>query len=256
MNYTIAIHKPYDFKTVLAFLKRHEAYGIEKVTDNSYIRYIPNANSYATVKVTKDSDILLVCISGCEPNDEILHKVKHLFDTQHNPNILPKISGVRVVGCFEPFEVAVSIILGQLISVKQATKKLQQLIEAFGRHITDGVYSFPSPKQLIDADIEKIGITKTKAGAIRTLSQMLETKEFEFSNELGFDEISKQLLSIKGIGPWTTQMILMRCFHYKDAFAKNDLFIKKAIDLGVVDELSWQGNRAYLTHYIWNKEFL
>ncbi len=253
-DYIIPLHKPYDFDVVLAFLERHAAYGIEEVKNGNYYRYIPYDDSYGTVKVTINNDENLhVSLTECINNTEILRKILRLFDTDHNPEFLPVKSGVRVVECFDPYEVAISIILSQLVSIQQATQKLEQLIRLFGRRIESGIYCFPSPKDLRNKNIEKIGITKMKATAIRSLSEKIHIGEIGFLDDISYAEIEKRLLSIKGIGPWTTQIIMMRCFSYKDAFPGNDLFIQREIKKGSVDESSWQPYRAYLAHYIWGE---
>ncbi len=254
IDYIIPVHKPYDFNMAIAYLERHAAYGIEKIENGHYYRFIPCGDLYGTVRVAVfDHGNLCVSVSECVNNGEILNKIEQLFDTSHKPSSLPIISGVRVIGCFNPYETAVSIILGQLISIQQATKKLGKLVRMFGRRIDDGIYAFPSPSSLISKDIEKIGITKIKAAAIRSLSEQISSKKFRFSYDISLDEIEKQLLSIKGIGPWTAQLIMMRCFSYKDAFPRNDLFVHKAITQDGVDESLWHSNRAYLTHYIWGR---
>ncbi len=247
-EFKIPIHQPYDFKMVLAFLKRHEAFGIEEVGEECYLRYVPVDDGYRVIKVmmSESGDALSVL---CQDDD--LEKIKHLFDTDHNPKTLPKLTGIRVVGCYDPYEVAVSIILGQLISVVGATKKLAQLIKEFGKDSRDNIYHFPTPKKLIDAPLETLGITKAKSSAIRSLS--LASYHDKIFLEDDFSKARERLLSIKGIGPWTTEMIMMRCFKDRDAFATNDLFIQKAIKENIVDEELWISNRAYLTHYIWNK---
>lgn len=259
IDHIIPVHKPYDFIMVFAYLERHLAYGIEKVENGNYYRHVPCGDSYETFKVTVfDDSNLCVSLPECINNDGVLSKIKRLFDTDHKPNSLPIISGVRVIGCFDPYEIAVSIILGQLISIQQATKKLEQLIMAFGERIEDEVYAFPLPGILMSKEIEKIGITKIKATAIRSLSELVESEPFWFARDVGFDAIEKQLLSIKGIGPWTAQIIMMRCFSHKDAFPRNDLFIQRALQKGGVDECGvdeslWYSNRAYLAHYIWGR---
>jgi len=258
----LLVRKPYDFATTLAYLKRHAAHGIEKVTSNAYERYIPNKQSYSTLRVTfnKKQDALQINLKGVELGQvsQLLVKLRRLFDVDHNPAHLPdtlpaRQAGVRVPGSFDPFETAVSIILSQLISVQQATLKLAQLIQQFGTLLDQKtLYSFPAPADLLAAEVETIGITRTKANAIRVLSSMVHDKELHFSYSSDLNTTRKLLLSIRGIGPWTTEMILMRCFCDADAFPKNDLIIRRALDQGLADESLWRTNRSYMTHHIWN----
>ena len=260
---SIIVRKPYDFKSVLSFLKRHAAYGIEKVDKHFYKRYIPNKESYSTVTVTINAtqDALQLSLKNCELNKicEILVKIKRLFDVDHNPAHLPKSipskqAGLRVPGSFDPFEVAVSIIMSQLISTKQASQKLSELIQRFGTAITNKtIYAFPTPETLMNAEIETIGITKNKANAIRALSAMVHDGTLHFRYSFDVLETRKCLLSIKGIGPWTTEMIMMRCYNDADAFPESDLIVKRALEQKLVDETPWQTNHSYLTHYIWNE---
>ena len=259
----ILIRKPYDFDNILSFLKRHAAQGIEKVGNNCYKRYIPNKELYATITVTinNSQDALQLSLKGCELNQicKILAKIKRLFDVDHNPAHLPesipaKQKGLRVPGSYDPFEVAISIILSQLISIKQASQKLSELICQFGTEIDNkAVYAFPSAEKLMNAEIETIGITKNKANAIRTLSSMVDAGTLHLNYSSDLQETRECLLSIKGIGPWTTEMIMMRCFNDADAFPKSDLIIKRALKQKLVDETPWQTNHSYLTHYIWNE---
>lgn len=259
----LLIRKPYDFDSILAFLKRHAAHGIENVTSNYYERYIPHQRSFSTARVTlnKQKDALQVYLTAVELNQipQILLQLRRLFDVDHNPAHLPntltsKQAGVRVAGSFDPFETAVSIILSQLISIKQATLKLSQLIQKFGSKLSeDAIYQFPTPATLMDAEIETIGITRTKADAIRILSAMVLNEKLSFSHSADLDETRKLLLSIRGIGPWTTEMIMMRCFCDADAFPKNDLIIKRALEKGLVNDTHWRTNHSYMTHFIWNE---
>lgn len=252
--YFLDIHQPYDFETVLAFLKRHAAFGIEKVIDKNYIRYLPYLDTYGMVEVElENKSQLRVTISSWQNHEDILSKIKQLFDTEPNPISLPIKTGVRVVGSYNPFETSISIILGQLVSIKQATNKLEQIVKLYGKQIDEQIYAFPSPQDLQDKEIEEIGIPKTKAGAIRKLAKIVFTKELLFSQIADIKATERKLLSIKGIGPWTSQIILMRCFSYKDAFPSNDLFIKRAIADSFVDESLWPNQRAYLTHYLWKQ---
>ncbi len=250
-SYQIAIRQPYDFKTVLAFLQRHAAFGIEEVSETKYTRYLSENSKFEVER--KEQSHLQVKIFSFNSHEAILNKIKRLFDTEHNPKSLPITTGVRVVGSYEPFETSVSIILGQLISIKQATNRLEKLIKLYGQKLNEQVYSFPKPEDLINQEIEEIGIPETKAQAIRALAEIISTRELVFSEIADIIASERKLLSIKGIGPWTSQLILMRCLGYKDAFPKTDLFIRRAISDGLVDEHLWRNKRSYLTHYLWSE---
>jgi AraC family transcriptional regulator of adaptative response / DNA-3-methyladenine glycosylase II len=261
---SLMIRKPYNFANMLAFLKRHCAKGIETVHNNRYERYIPNKLHYSKLSVTINTkqDSLLITLDNFKPSQfyHVLLRLRRLFDVDHNPSHLPlaiedEQAGVRIPGAYDPFEVAISIILGQLVSIKQATNKLSILIQQFGLLLDEdlGIYRFPDPADLQNAIIEQIGITRTKATAIRTLATMVHNKDFFFSHSADLTNTRKKLLAIKGIGPWTTELIMMRCFGDADACPANDLIIKRALEQELIDETVWKTNRSYMTHYIWNK---
>jgi len=261
---SIIVRKPYNFTAMLAFLKRHGAEGIERVGSDYYERYIANEQSYSKilVSINKKHDRLLISLDGFKPAQfyPVLLRIRRLFDADHNPIHLPlpandPQAGVRIPGAYNPFEVAVSIILGQLISIEQATGKLSALIKRYGLLLDTelAIYRFPDPAKLRNAATHEIGITRTKASAINALSAMVDDKELIFSHSADLVKTRKKLLSIKGIGPWTTEMIMMRCFGDADASPASDLIIKRALEQNLVDETPWKTNRSYMTHYIWNK---
>jgi AraC family transcriptional regulator of adaptative response / DNA-3-methyladenine glycosylase II len=260
----IPIRQPYDWRTVISYLKKHEVYGIELIDNGTYRRFVPQKDSFGTVVVSEnaDKDFLNVGFINIPLRDvrSILPRIKSLFDTDHNPLHLPAAkklvpNGIRVPGSFDLFETAISIILGQLVSVEQAKSKLKVLIQNFGRKIGDyesgEVFEFPSPATLATAAIEKIGIPKTRADAVRELSQAVADGSINFGSHIGFSEAVDRLLTIRGIGPWTAAMIAMRCLGDPDAFPEADLIINRAIKQKLVSQTDWASSRAYLTHCLW-----
>lgn len=259
----LMVRQPYNFNRVLSYLKRHRAQGIEKITETYYRRYTPTKTGYATITITMNQkrSCLQSHLLGFTPTQisSAILQLRRLFDIDHNPHHLPlpvsaPEAGVRVPGAYDPFEVAVSIILGQLISVKQATAKLGSLIHQFGCCLDkeQAIYAFPAPQVLKQAEVEKIGIPRAKASAIRSLSHQVENGSLHFSHSTDLRRTRDKLLAIKGIGPWTTEMILMRCFGDTDAWPANDLIIQRAINQQLVKEADWKTNRSYMTHHIWN----
>src|SRR5206468_3774120 len=103
----------------------------------------------------------------------------------------------------------------------------------------DAVYAFPSPSRLATARIERIGIPRTRARAIRGLARAVRDGEIDFHSHADFSSVTAKLLAIKGIGPWTATMIAMRCLGDPDAFPEFDLIVRRALDNKLVNEDEW-----------------
>lgn len=257
----IPVRPPFDWKNTLAYLKRHETGGLERVDADSYTRYVPHGRAFARVRVTFDakSPSLIVDSRGFALTDlrPVLLRLKSVFDADHNPAGLPKSAkGIRVPGGFDAFETAVAIVLGQLISTAQAKAKMDALVARFGRPAgadEDGfaVVGFPAPSVLRDAPVEEIGIPRMKARAIRALARLAERGGLPLLPGADPGEARRLLLSIDGIGPWTAEMIAMRCLGDSDAFPSGDLVVRRALDAKIADEAAWSSSRAYLTHVLW-----
>ncbi len=261
----LMVRSPFDWKSILAFLGRHETYGVEKVYDDRYVRFIPQKNNYAKIEISYDqkNSSLNLSLSGVELTEirSLINRIKQLFDVNHNPNDLPKSKrippkGIRIPGAFDTYETAVSIILGQLVSTEQAKAKMKSLMLKYGHPVASSpeeVYFFPTPGKLKTAALEELGMTRYKANAIRELSRLIDEEGLQLDQSADINETKKRLLNIKGIGPWTAEMIAMRCLGDSDAYPKKDLIIMRALEAGLVDEEEWSSLKAYLTHILWRE---
>jgi AraC family transcriptional regulator of adaptative response / DNA-3-methyladenine glycosylase II len=259
----LLVRPPYDFKTVLAYLKRHEVYGVERVTGTEYVRFLSKDGPWAFLRVREGAQghTLEVHLNGVPLSEVrlILASLKSLFDVEHNPHHLPKygaqMTGVRVPGSFDPFETAVSIILSQLVSTAQAKSQLKALVLRYGRKMgEDGqgeIFEFPESSKLGAARLEEIGLTNVKAHALRELARLVADKKLRLNPSADIEQTRAQLLAVKGIGPWTAEMIAMRCLGDPDAFPRKDLIVQRALEQNLVQEQDWVSSRAYLTHCIW-----
>jgi AraC family transcriptional regulator of adaptative response / DNA-3-methyladenine glycosylase II len=260
----LPVRPPYDWDVVLAYLRRHETHGIERVDDKSYMRYVPSGDSFGWFRVARGprGDHLDVSFHGMALAEirTALARIRGLFDTSHDPASLPRHArlspgGVRVPGCYDPFETAVSIVLSQLVSTANAKARLTKLVQRFGRRLgeADGepVFAFPEPARLADAPFEELGLTRAMAGALRSLAAAVASGALDFRAPVDFATADSQVLGIRGIGPWTTAMISMRCLGNPDAFPEGDLIVRRAIDTRLVDPADWTASRAYLVHCLW-----
>ena len=121
--------------------------------------------------------------------------------------------------------------LSKSIIYQQLSGKVAKII--YHRFITLFESNQPNPKKYLKINVVKlkeIGLSRQKISYIKNLSEFF----IENNNLIDFDkftdeEISKKLLSIKGIGQWTVDMFMMFTMLKIDILPLGDLGIKKAI---------------------------
>ena len=155
--------------------------------------------------------------------------------------------------------------LSKSIIYQQLSGKVAKII--YTRFLSLFKDKIPNPNQYLDitkSDLKGIGLSKQKINYINNLSQFF----IEQDNQLKFktdseQEISKQLIAIKGIGQWTIDMFMMFTLCKTDILPIGDLGIKKAFkELYNLKELPsesfmkemsvpWQPYRTIACCYLW-----
>ena len=270
----IPVIAPFDSDHMFGFLKNHCVLGVESVTSNSYRRAFKVKDATGSVAVSyheKNSQLdVALSISDTTSIRECIERVRDLFDARLNPHahlndLVTKdpiascylsTLGIRVPGAWDSFETAICIILGQLVSVEQAKFKVKKLVETLGQkiknpHHPDCSHFFPTAEILAQTSLNGIGITKVREQAIRELARKVVARELDLSRSSDIEKTKEQLLSIKGIGPWTVEMIAMRCLGDTNAFPKNDLIIKRALAQHQIPKGDWSPWNSYITLALW-----
>jgi DNA-3-methyladenine glycosylase II len=118
-------------------------------------------------------------------------------------------------------------IMSQQLSTKVATIIHNRFLALYGGEE-------PSPQQILDTPFEKlraIGLSNAKTNYVKNVAQF----EIEFgmnAQKLGKmenEEVIAYLTQIKGVGRWTTEMLLMFALGREDVFAVDDLGIQNAM---------------------------
>ncbi|HIA31020.1 MAG TPA: DNA-3-methyladenine glycosylase 2 family protein [Candidatus Marinimicrobia bacterium] len=128
------------------------------------------------------------------------------------------------------FKSLVRSIIYQQLSGKSAFAIYSRYLQLFNST------EFPSPQQVIaipDSHYTSIGLSRQKTCYIKEIAQAFSNKEIVPENipKLEDDEVRKQLIKIKGIGPWTIDMFLMFTLNRPDILPVNDLGIQKGFKL-------------------------
>lgn len=288
---------PYAWREQLEFLRMRAIPGVESVQvpmgerDGAYVRAVrlpkhDGAYAEGAIRVTrhpkKDALILQAQDSLAPVLPLVIARVKDLFDLrcdvdavfEHLASMasidarLP-IKGLRVPGCFDPFEMAVRAVLGQQITVKAASTLAGRIARELGHPVASAfaevICVFPTAED-IEARGARLGDELGQLGVIRTRQRTIAALAHAFARGdvdcgYGCDPLSQieKLRALPGIGDWTAQYIAMRALRYADAFPATDLGVKKALaprGEREIRELSraWSPWRAYATLNMWNLE--
>ena len=129
----------------------------------------------------------------------------------------------------------------------------------------------PTPQQILDTPFETlrgIGLSNAKTTYVQNVCQFFIDEKITDSKlqKMSNEEIITYLSSIKGVGQWTVEMILMFTLGREDVFALDDLGIQqsfaKLYDIDTADKKNlrkkmmevsakWSPYRTYACKYLW-----
>lgn len=168
---------------------------------------------------------------------------------------------LRPPGCWDPFETTVRAVLAQQITVSGARTIAGRLVERLGapvlgleEHGLDRL--FPDPATLAEASLDGIGLTRSRAAALRTVAEAT-------ADGLGLSgpDTAQHLIGLKGIGEWTAAYVALRTGD-PDAFPASDIGLREAVsrltggprpDTREMRELSqrWRPWRSLAAIHLW-----
>jgi DNA-3-methyladenine glycosylase II len=156
----------------------------------------------------------------------------------------------------------VRTIVGQQLSVHAARAIYARLTDQFGGRP-------PTPAEILEADPEAMraaaGLSHAKVGFLRSLAEHVLRGELELErmDELSDEDVTAELVAVKGLGPWSADMFLMFQLERPDVVAVGDLGIRRAIehayglddlpDGAAVERIAepWRPYRTLACRYLW-----
>lgn len=123
------------------------------------------------------------------------------------------------------FSSVVHHIIGQQISTKAQATIWQRMKSSFG-DVNAAALSVASISEL-----QSFGMTFRKAEYIQDFANKVRDKEFDLQRIALMPDADaiKELVSLKGIGVWTAEMILLFCLQRPDIFSFDDLAIQRGL---------------------------
>lgn len=242
---------PFDWDGLIAFLGPRTIPGVERVQDGTYARTfrLDGASGHFIARPDPKARALVldVVTDRAAPLVRIAERASRLFDLAADPGVIGEAlskdrelrrllrarPGLRVPGAWDGFECAVRAILGQQITVKGATTLAGRIAREFGRATDSGDPTlsllFPEAGELIHSELERVGLIRSRANAIRGLARAVDAGELDFDAIIGLDVFEAAMTRLPGIGRWTAQYVAMRAAGEPDAFPASDLVLRRRL---------------------------
>lgn len=123
------------------------------------------------------------------------------------------------------FSSVVHHIIGQQISTKAQATIWQRMKDSFGDVNAAAI------AEASISELQSFGMTFRKAEYIQDFAKKVQDKEFDLQRIALMPDADaiKELASLKGIGIWTAEMILLFCLQRPDIFSFDDLAIQRGL---------------------------
>jgi len=171
-------------------------------------------------------------------------------------------SGRRGVQPHDYYGALVRAIIGQQLSSKVARVMVGRLWDRFGGRP-------PTPAEVLAEDPEElraaVGLSRAKVAFLRSLAEHVTTGELDLErlSEEPDEQVTAELVAVKGIGPWTADMFLIFQLDRPDVLPVGDLGIRAAFrrlydlpELPSAAEMEriaepWRPYRSTASRFLW-----
>jgi len=146
------------------------------------------------------------------------------------------------------FEDLVDAICSQQLSGKAAETIFNRVKKLLIKVTPERVLA-KTDQELRDCGLSWGKVKYVKDLALRSKDGKLKLKDLD---KLPDEEVVKELVAVKGIGPWTAEMFLMFSLARPDVFPVDDLGIKTAMaKLKLKSSERWKPYRTVASWYLW-----
>jgi DNA-3-methyladenine glycosylase II len=252
---------PYRLDLTVSALRRLPTNVVDVLTPGgAYLRLLDGARSPVIVCATQSAhDVLSVSVDGhSDDHAPALALARRMLgadrDLAHFDRAAARIPwlaplAARMRGVKPPryptlWEACVNAIVFQQVSLLAASAIMRRLIVALGPLVErEGVrlYAFPSLQRVLaseDSLLRAAGLSTSKLATLRRAGDAIVsgTLDEAMLDERTSPEAATLLRKIKGIGPWTAAVILLRGLGRLDVFPINDTSVAR--NLAIVSDSS------------------
>lgn len=273
----LAVRQPFHAEALIDFLAAHILPGVETIRDRTYARVLRLPHGLGVMALTLHDDRVDCELELADLRDTAvaIGRARRMLDLDADPvsidtvlgadpalrDLVAAAPGLRVPSHVDGFEVAVRTIVGQQVSVAGANTVLGRHVPTRGTPVDFALaesfgltHAFPKAEAFAEADPATMGMPQSRARTIIDLSQAVADGKLELDPGVDREAVREQLLSMRGIGPWTADYIAMRALANPDILLTTDLVLKRELErrgITAGDTERWRPWRSYAGMHLW-----
>ncbi len=283
---------PFDAGATRAFLVAHAIPGRDSVGSSETSHAIDVPGGTAAVRI-RWSDVpsvasqagknsidvpVLLTLPSLADTMPAIQLVRRMLDLDADPaqitaafagdarlaHLVRRRPGLRLPGARDPHEFALATVLGQQVSLAAARTLQGRLVAAYSRDVQspagDGEFLPRVDVARVAAHTaaevrEQLRITGARAATVQALAAALAAG-LDVGPGADRERARAELRAIRGIGPWTVELVAMRALGDPDAYPSGDLILRRALGVDSDREAlrlaeSWRPFRGYATQHLW-----
>ncbi len=284
---------PYNRDQVLAWLGSHSVPGVEARAGWRYARSLrlPHGPAVVLLDLTSETHVeASFWLASLVDLQTALHRCRRMLDLDADPAVVDQTLGVdpllapsvaRHPGTRSPadvdgFDALLRAIIHQQVSVASAVGVLGRLTAAHGQRLDPAMSFaalgadvpeittvFPGAEVWAGLDPNDLGLPASRAATVVAAARAVADGIIDLSPGADREVARQQLLTVKGIGPWTAAITLLRGLSDPDVFVPGDLALQRsaanlAQEQGIERPVSldarstgWSPWRSYAMHHLW-----
>lgn len=254
-RHRIGVARPYRLDLTVSVLRRLSTNVVDLLTpDGRYLRALGGTRPVVVEARQSGPETLVVTIDGpASEHRAAVATARRMLGVDRDlrtfarsaariPWLVPlvrRMRGVKPPRYPSLWETCVNAVVYQQLSVAAASAITRRFVMEFGTtvpHGDAGLYVFPSPQSVETANERRALATGISTGKLATLQHVAEeiaSGRLDAAELEAFpsNEAAAALRRIKGIGPWTAALILLRGLGRLDVFPANDTGVARNLAL-------------------------
>ena len=272
----LPFRRPFEPSGLFGHLIATAVPGVEEWRDGAYRRTLALPHGPGIVALAPRPDHIAATLWLADPRDltPAIGRCRRLLDLDADPaavddalgadaGLAPLVvaaPGRRVPRSVDGAELALRVVLGQQVSTAAARTQTGRLVQRLGQPISDPegglTRLFPPPDAFAALAPDEIPGPRSRAQTLIGLATELAEGRLDLGSGADRAEARRALGSLRGIGPWTIELVAMRALGDPDAFPAADLGVVRAAQARGIADLStaserWRPWRSYATQYLW-----